>query len=61
MSKKKLYSDRRWTDIPKPLATGKTYPVTEEERKEIDERCEAFLKEMGILKPEDKIDDFKIK
>ena len=61
MSEKKLYSDRRWTDIPKPMATGRTHTITEEERKKAEIGFEAFLKRRGVLKPEDKIEDFKIK
>lgn len=56
---KKPYSDRRWQE----MGIGKDggfVPETEEERKKIDARCEAFLKEMGVLKENDKIEDFKI-
>lgn len=57
---KKLYSDKRWKEMGTGECIGHV-DTTEEERKEIDARCEAFLKEMGVLKPEDKIEDFKIK
>lgn len=57
--KKKLYTDRRWTDIPEPRVIH-CPPPTEEERKDMDERAEAFFKQKGILKETDNIEDFKI-
>lgn len=60
MMNKKPYSDRRWKEMGVGKDAGKV-DTTEEERREIDAECEAFLKEMGVLGTEDKIEDFKIK
>lgn len=57
--KKKLYTDRRWTDIPKPRVIH-CPPPTEEERKAMDERAEAFFRKKGILKEGQKLEDISV-
>lgn len=56
---KKLFTDRRWTDPPAVEVIGSAQS-TEEERKAMSERAEAFFKQMGILKENDHIEDFRV-
>ena len=57
--KKKPYSDRRWNDPPAVEVIGSAQS-TDEERKAMSARAEAFCKKMGILKEDEHIEDFRV-
>lgn len=56
----KPYSAKRWTDIPKPIPSGgKRKPLTDEEQKEADRRFEEVLRQYGIIKENETIENWK--
>lgn len=60
MSKEKLYTAPRWTDIPWGREVDCPQP-TDEEKKQLETKGEAFFRKMGIIKEDEKIEDFRIK
>lgn len=52
---KKLFTDRRWTDIPMPEVIGHS-EVSKEERIEARQHLEWLLKKRGILEEDDHFD-----
>lgn len=50
---RKPYTAKRWTDIPKPIVTGKAKQYSEEEQKQKDLEFEQILKEYGVLKSDE--------
>ena len=57
MSEKKLFTDRRWTDIP-GFEVIEGPPISEEEKQRRIKESEAFFKMVGVLKEDEKIEDF---
>ena len=58
MSEKKPFSDRRWHDAPVATVTGHK-ESTEEERRQAAKDFEKILKEYGVMKPDDSIENWK--
>ena len=49
-SKKKLFTNPRWTQDPGAVPTGEHYPLTEEEKKWVKEQDEKWKKMLPKLK-----------
>lgn len=51
-----LFTAKRWTDIPQATVTGCT-EVTEDERKKYDKDMEKILRQRGVLKPDESLEN----
>lgn len=55
----KLYTARRWTDIPQATVIGHK-EFTEEEKKENDKKAEEIFRAYGLIKPDEYIRNGKV-
>ncbi len=58
-SEDKLFSAKRWTDIPKPIVVGHS-ESTSAEKKENEQKLEEIMRAYGVLKPNEHIQDGKV-
>lgn len=57
----KPYTAKRWTEIPMPVVTGhKHIEITDEQRRRDDAVAERILKEYGVIKPDEIIENGKV-
>ena len=53
---KKLFNDRRWTDLPQAKVVG-YFEMTEEEKRQAGKDLEKILKETGAIKPDETLEE----
>lgn len=59
-NKDKLFSTKRWTDIPKPIVVGHS-ESTSAEKKENEKKLEEIMRAYGVLEPnEHKVEGNKV-
>lgn len=56
---KKLYSSKRWTDIPVPRTVGHI-EFSEEEKAQNDRRMEKILRSYGVIAPNEHVKSGKV-
>lgn len=57
-NKSDLFTDKRWTEPPKARVIGHE-ESTEEERRQAAKDFEKILKEYGVMKPDESIEDWE--